>query len=145
MAQSSAKQHPSSTAGLFPVVAGRAVVLLIACSTSSLSAATPTAGWTDVAGVKIPIPPPEHPRLYLRAAEVAQLPARLQDPVLQPVVKRLESLAKKSPQFRVEWEALQYLVKPDRAAGARPSNARWACSARWNCRTSRMPAVSQAV
>ncbi|EFK96499.1 hypothetical protein LDC_1474, partial [sediment metagenome] len=61
--------------------------------------------------------PPEHPRLYLRAPQVADLPRRLAHPVLAPVVARLEKLAQRSPQFRAEWRALQYLVKPDPAAG----------------------------
>jgi heparin/heparan-sulfate lyase len=64
-----------------------------------------------------PAVPAEHPRLYLRAADVARLPARLNHPVLAPVAARLERMARKSPQFAAEWRALQYLVKPDAAAG----------------------------
>ena len=75
------------------------------------------ANWMEVNGVKIPIPPKEHPRLYLRAAHVAELPARLQDPVLQPAVERLRNLAKKRGQFRIEWDALQYLVTQDEKLG----------------------------
>lgn len=41
----------------------------------------------------------------------------MQNPVLQLVVKRLENLAAKSPQFRVEWRALRQLANPDRAEG----------------------------
>jgi len=85
--------------------------------TAALPAASPGLDWTDAAGVKIPVPPREHPRLYLRREQAAELPARLQDPVLQPAVRRLESLAGRSPQGRVEWESLQYLVRQDRAAG----------------------------
>ncbi|MBI5766821.1 MAG: heparinase II/III family protein [Verrucomicrobia bacterium] len=61
----------------------------------------------------IPVPPPEHPRLYLRATDVAKLPQRLAHPVLAPVVARLERNAARSPQARVEWQALQQLVRPD--------------------------------
>jgi len=82
---------------------------------------TPSLGdegtWQTVGGVKIPVPPPDRPRLYLRAGHVAQLPARLRDPVLQPVVKRLQAAARKSPQGKIEWEALQYLVEANPAAG----------------------------
>jgi heparin/heparan-sulfate lyase len=80
-------------------------VLLALSLVSPLRAAEPA----------IPVPPPEHPRLYLRAAEVAQLPRRLAHPVLAPVVARLERNAARSPQARVEWQALQQLVRPDAA------------------------------
>ncbi len=69
--------------------------------------------------VAVPPVPPEHPRLYLRAPQVADLPRRLAHPVLAPVVARLEKLAAKSPQYRAEWQALQQLVRPDPAAGRR--------------------------
>ena len=61
--------------------------------------------------------PPEHPRLYLRAEQAAQLPQRLKDPVLQPVAERLQRQAAKSKQSQVEWDALQYLVGRDRRLG----------------------------
>lgn len=73
--------------------------------------------WKVVEGARIPVPPAEHPRLYLRATDVAALPARLAAPTLASVVGRLQQAAAKSEQRQVEWEALQYLVKPDRAAG----------------------------
>lgn len=69
------------------------------------------------AGLALPIPVPEHPRLYLRAQHVAELPARLQEPLLRPTVERLERLAARSAQFRVEWQALRYLAKPDAKLG----------------------------
>lgn len=69
--------------------------------------------WTDVDGTRLPVPPAEHPRLYLRAEDVAKLPARLKHPVLQPAVERLQAQARNSPQLRVEWDALQYLVTHD--------------------------------
>jgi heparin/heparan-sulfate lyase len=73
--------------------------------------------WQEIDGVRIPIPPAEHPRLYLRAGQVTQLPQRLKDPVLQPEVERLQAYAKRSPQLKVEWDALQYLVTHDRKLG----------------------------
>lgn len=69
------------------------------------------------AAADIPAPPPEHPRLYLRAAHVARLEARLHDPVLQPAVERLRASAGKSAQMQIEWDALHYLITKDRAAG----------------------------
>lgn len=98
------------------LVPGTAIATLILFSAALASAAGELA-WTDAGGVKIPVPPPGHPRLYLRAADVARLPARLQDPVLKPVAERLESMARRSPQYRVEWESLRFLVQPDRAEG----------------------------
>jgi len=73
--------------------------------------------WKAAGSVKVPVPPPEHPRLYLRAEQAGQLPARLTDPVLQPVVQRLTDQARKSAQFRVEWDAAQYLARKDRTLG----------------------------
>ena len=69
------------------------------------------------ADVALPVMPAEHPRLYLRAADVAKLPQRMAHPVLAPVVTRLRKMAAQSPQARVEWEALNYLAKPDAAKG----------------------------
>ena len=43
---------------------------------------------------------------YPRAPDVATLPQRLAHPVLAPVVARLERSAARSPQLRVEWQAL---------------------------------------
>ena len=106
----------------FPFAISVVVAVLVSISAGAEST------WQNVDGTKIPVPPPEHPRLYLQAEHAAQLPARLQDPVLQPVVKRLEAMARKSPQGRIEWEALQYLVQ----AGSEPRAARRS-SARWRC------------
>lgn len=86
-----------------PVMAGLAL-----CSVEGLcSAAEPP----------LPVPPPEHPRLFLRAADVAALPARLASPALAPALARVEAMAAQSPQYRVEWEALQQLIAPDATRG----------------------------
>lgn len=68
-------------------------------------------------GTTIPVPPSEHPRLYLRAEQARQLPGRLKHPVLAPVVERLQKLAARSKPFAAEWDALQYLATQDRARG----------------------------
>jgi heparin/heparan-sulfate lyase len=65
----------------------------------------------------LPIPPSDRPRLYLRAEQAAQLSRRLLDPVLQPTVDRLEAMASRSAQYRVEWQALHYLAHPDASLG----------------------------
>jgi heparin/heparan-sulfate lyase len=82
----------------------------------TLAAETKTQ-WQETDGVRIPVPPAEHPRLYLRAEHVAQLPQRLKNPVLRPAVERLQSQAKKSAQSKVEWDALQYLATRDAKLG----------------------------
>ena len=98
--------------------------------------------WTSVEDTRLPVPPAEHPRLYLRAEHVAKLPARLKDPVLQPAVERLRELTRKSPQLRVEWDALQYLVTRRRETGPGRHRGRAAAyfrNANWP--TGRTPAV----
>ncbi len=77
----------------------------------------PVAFGATPAPVAVPVPPAQHPRLYLRPAEAAGMGARLRDPVLRPSVERLRRLAEKSPQFRVEWEAVNYLANPDERRG----------------------------
>ena len=86
-------------------------------STESVSAAESSVVWMTEEGVRLPIPPAEHPRLYLRAEQVKQLPQRLTDPVLAPVVERLRKLAAKSKPLGAEWDALQYLATGDQARG----------------------------
>jgi hypothetical protein len=73
--------------------------------------------WQEAEGTRIPLPPAEHPRLYLRAQHVAQLPQRLKEPVLQRAVEGLQAQAKRSPQSKVEWDAIQYLVTQDGKLG----------------------------
>lgn len=85
-------------------------------TTSTLTAEVQTQ-WQEADGTRIPIPPPEHPRLYLRAGHAAQLSQRLRDPVLQTTVERLGAQAKKSPQFKVEWDALAFLMTGDAGLG----------------------------
>lgn len=99
-----------------------ASLLLTAVWLAPAAAAPPPvapATWKAVERVRIPIPPAERPRLYLRPVDVQQLPARLAEPALQPAVERVRALAERSPQFRVEWDALQYLVTRDKALGRR--------------------------
>ncbi len=86
-------------------------------ATASISPAQTKLRWQEMDGTRIPIPPSEHPRLYLRAEHLAQLPQRLKDPVLQRAVERLQSEARRTPQFKVEWDALYYLVTRDEKLG----------------------------
>lgn len=92
------------------------VVAVLVALTSGLPVAAEMQ-WQEVDGTKIPVPPAQHPRLYLRAEHGAQLSQRLKDPVLQRAVQQLETQAKRSPQSQVEWDALQYLVTHDETLG----------------------------
>ncbi len=95
----------------------RAELAALIVAASSTSPAQVRAQWQEIDGTRIPVPPAEHPRLYLRAEHVTQLPQRLKDPVLQPAVERLQAQAKRSPQSKLEWDALQYVVTHDEALG----------------------------
>jgi len=54
----------------------------------------PGVQWEEHDGVSIPVPPPEHPRLYLRAQHVPELRERLSDPVLAAVWQELEEMSR---------------------------------------------------
>ena len=73
--------------------------------------------WQEFGGIRIPVPPAEHPRLYLRGEHVAALAQRLEHPALESAVRRLREQAKGSEQMRVEWDALHYLVSRDALLG----------------------------
>ncbi len=91
--------------------------LVVVVASGSILPAETTTQWHKRDGTRIPVPPAEHPRLYLRAEHAGQLAQRLKDPVLAEAVKDLQSLASRSAQFKVEWNALQYLVTPDAKLG----------------------------
>lgn len=73
--------------------------------------------WKDVEGTRIPLPPGEHPRLYLRGEETGRLKARLEHPALQGLVEKISKQTRSSKQAKVEWDAVQYLATQDRALG----------------------------
>ena len=89
----------------------------LALLTNVPAATAAESAYAPISRVTPPVPPREHPRLYLRAEHAARIPERLRDPVLQPVIERLRRLAEGSAQHRVEWEALQYLAHRERAKG----------------------------
>ncbi len=98
----------------FAILAARAGAAALAILLSGHAWA---AQWKETGGTRIPLPPPEHPRLYLRAAQVGQIKARLAHPTLKPAVDRLQSQARTSAQLKIEWQALQYLAKADQKLG----------------------------
>lgn len=75
--------------------------------------------WKEVDGIRIPVPPPAHPRLYLRPEHVSALRSRQENRQLRPVVERLEDLAGRSELFGLEWDAVNYLIDKDPELGRR--------------------------
>ncbi len=81
---------------------------------------TPHIGeWMDDDGVEVPVPPREHPRLYLRDRDLADLRRRIAHPVLKPVWDRLQKRARENVQTRVEVDAIRYLLDRDAELGKR--------------------------
>ena len=85
------------------------------------AAASP--GWTTYDGVSIPVPPAEHPRLYLRARDLPDLERRASHPALKPVFERLGTLGKQYPSLGLEYDALRYLLTHDDDLGRRTAAA----------------------
>jgi len=96
------------------------------------------AKWEEVNGINIPIPPKEHPRLYLRAHNIPDLKKRMSDPDLQDILATLQVMEKdrdpkdipqekgwrfyveqKGLTVRAEMDALDYLLTKDKKVGRR--------------------------
>lgn len=94
------------------------------------------AKWKNVNGVSIPIPPNEHPRLYLRAHNIPELKERMKDPDLKDVWSKLNDMKKdwdpkdvptekgwrfyveqKGLTVRAELNALEYLLTKNKKIG----------------------------
>lgn len=92
--------------------------------------------WQTIDGVSMPIPPNEHPRLYLRSHQVSELKDRLNDTVLKETWETLQEMCEdwkpeeipeekgwrfyvqqKGLTVRAELNALQYLVNGDEKLG----------------------------
>ena len=94
-----------------------------------------TAVWTELDGVRIPIPPLEHPRLYVRTEDIPDLKQKMEHPMGKEILKKLrkasvprsdeEEAAVKLKDFRyyfqmrgvtsqVQLEALEFLVNGDK-------------------------------
>jgi heparin/heparan-sulfate lyase len=113
-----------------------AMILLQGLSVTSIAQAQNELEWQEIDGVSIPIPPTEHPRLYLREWDIPDLERRMSDPVLYPVWKELERMAaenlpdvedsekswryyvqQRGAKVRAELYALRYLVSRDKTLG----------------------------
>jgi heparin/heparan-sulfate lyase len=79
--------------------------------------------WTAYDGVSIPVPPAEHPRLYLRARDLPDLERRTTHPVLKPVWEKLQAAGRNDPARAAEAEAIRYLLTRDAELGRRTAAA----------------------
>jgi heparin/heparan-sulfate lyase len=75
--------------------------------------------WIEVDGVRMVEPPGEHPRLYLRKGDLADVRRRMSHPALKLEWEALRVAARENTQVRVEVDALRYLLDGDRALGRR--------------------------
>ena len=50
----------------------------------------PSLEWKIVDDARVPVPPHEHPRLYLRARDLPDLKRRVEHPVLKPVWEKMQ-------------------------------------------------------
>jgi heparin/heparan-sulfate lyase len=94
-------------------------LLLSAAAPAAMAAIAPDLPWEKHEGVSIPIPPPEHPRLFLRTRDLADLQRRTTHPVLQPIWEHLASQGAKSEQGRIEFDAVRFLLSRDAGLGQR--------------------------
>ncbi len=81
------------------------------------------AKWMEVEGISIPVPPPEHPRLFLRSRDLEDLKRRVEHPVLKPVWEELQQLATLNKEYRMQVDAVRYLLSRDRKLGRRAIEA----------------------
>jgi hypothetical protein len=77
------------------------------------------AQWTEIDGVRVPVPPAGHPRLFLGAQHLPDLIRRVEHPVLAPVWKELQQLGTRNKEYRMQVDALRYLLSQDAALGRR--------------------------
>ncbi len=96
---------------------------LLACTAVVSLFAQPSrvrdAKWMQVDGVSVPVPPTEHPRLYLRAHDIQDLKRRMEHSVLKPVWDQMQTAVRKNAQIRLEVDALRYLASGDAELGRR--------------------------
>ena len=75
--------------------------------------------WKEAHGARVPVPPKEHPRLYLRAEHVPALKERQQHPLLAPILKKINDRAKRRKEFRLELDAVECLISKNKELGRR--------------------------
>ena len=75
--------------------------------------------WTTYDGGSIPVPPAEHPRLYLRTHDIPDLERRTSHPVLKPIWDKMQAAAKYNRAAAIEVDAIRYLLSRDVSLGQR--------------------------
>lgn len=112
------------------------VAILLSIVVSGQERDQKKAVWVEMDGVSVPLPPKEHPRVFVRAEEIPALKTKMQHPAGKKILKKLkkasvprtaeEEAAAKDRGFRyyaqmrgvtsqVQLQALEYLVNGDKA------------------------------
>ena len=97
---------------------GWPVLLVIALGfvLSHVHAADAASGrWKSIDGVRVPVPPSEHPRVFLMKKHLPDLRRRVADPALRDCRRRMERDAKRDADRRIEWRAMECLLSGDQA------------------------------
>ncbi len=94
-----------------------AIMIFMIISSPLMAQWEPDLKWNTIDTISIPVPPSEHPRLYLRARDIDDLKRRIAHPVLKPVWDELQELAKTNDQIRIETDAALFLMTGDDKLG----------------------------
>jgi heparin/heparan-sulfate lyase len=89
--------------------------MLTAAASVTGAAAEPDLEWREFDGFAAPVPPPEHPRLYVRSRDIADLMRRTSHPALAAAWGKLQTMASGNAQRREELAALRFLMDRDPA------------------------------
>ena len=93
----------------------RIIALATLTLCASVSATSGETLWKALPdGTRIPVPPNEHPRLYLRADRLDDLRDRIDHPVLFQTWENLQVLGGKNAHYSMTVDAFRYLLEGDR-------------------------------
>jgi heparin/heparan-sulfate lyase len=95
------------------------VVLSIILSAELSAQQRPEVKWTLIDSISVPVPPAEHPRLFLTSRDVPDLKKRVSHPGLKQVWEELQEQAGKNVQIQIEVDAAKFLMTGDRELGLR--------------------------
>src|SRR5262249_4813336 len=101
----------------------RAIFFFVCAAAFAAGRPDPSLEWKIVDNARVPAPPHEHPRLYLRARDLPDLNRRVEHPALKPVWEKMQREGGRTPQIGIEVDALRYLLSPDPALGRRTASA----------------------
>jgi heparin/heparan-sulfate lyase len=95
------------------------VVLSIILSAELSAQQRPEVKWTLIDSISVPVPPAEHPRLFLTSMDVPDLKKRVSHPGLKQVWEELQEQAGKNVQIQIEVDAAKFLMTGDKELGLR--------------------------